>query len=57
MQPCSRVRPDVHPALRPPPPCRSDRSQPIWVSLSEGRTELYREILQLELGNSPYLEE
>ncbi|EFN54688.1 hypothetical protein CHLNCDRAFT_135316 [Chlorella variabilis] len=34
-----------------------DRSQPIWVSLSQGRTELYREILQLELGNSPYLEE
>jgi chorismate lyase len=33
-----------------------DRSQPIWVSLSQGRTELYREILQMELGNSPYLE-
>ena len=36
--------------------CR-DRSQPIWVSLSEGRTELYREVLQLELGNCPVLEE
>lgn len=34
-----------------------DRSQPIWVSLSQGRTELYRDILQLELGNCPYLEE
>ncbi|KAI3425032.1 hypothetical protein D9Q98_008410 [Chlorella vulgaris] len=34
-----------------------DRSQPIWVSLSQGRTELYREILQLELGNCPFLEE
>ncbi|KAL4419142.1 hypothetical protein ABPG77_002655 [Micractinium sp. CCAP 211/92] len=33
-----------------------DRSQPIWVSLSQGRTELYREILQLELGHCPYLE-
>lgn len=49
------------------PPCPSapsphlspsrDRSQPIWVSLSQGRTELYRDILQLELGNCPYLEE
>ena len=36
---------------------RSDKSQPIWVSLSEGRTELYREILQLEHGNCPYLEQ
>jgi hypothetical protein len=37
--------------------CCRDRSQPIWVSLSEGRTELYREILQLELGHCPYLEQ
>lgn len=34
-----------------------DRSQPIWVSLSQGRTELYRDILQLEHGNCPFLEE
>ncbi|PSC72581.1 chorismate lyase [Micractinium conductrix] len=34
-----------------------DRSQPIWVSLSQGRAELYRDILQLELGSSPYLEQ
>ncbi|GAB4816010.1 hypothetical protein N2152v2_003056 [Parachlorella kessleri] len=36
--------------------CR-DKSQPIWVSLSRGRAELYREILAVEYGNSPYLEE
>lgn len=35
--------------------CR-DRSQPIWVSLSQGRAELYREILQVEYGSSAYLE-
>lgn len=34
----------------------TDRNQPIWVSLSQGRTELYRDILQLELGHCPYLE-
>eukprot|EP00887_Chlorella_sp_A99_P000027 scaffold16.g27.t1 len=34
-----------------------DRSRPIWVSLSEGRAELYREILAVEYGNCPYLEE
>ncbi len=46
------------PSLAPTPARLSrDRSQPIWVSLSQGRTELYRDILQLELGNCPYLEE
>ncbi|KAK9830507.1 hypothetical protein WJX72_012138 [[Myrmecia] bisecta] len=34
-----------------------DGSQPIWVSLSRERTELYREIQQVYHGNSPYLEE
>lgn len=42
----------LHPAL----PGR-DRSQPIWVSLSQGRAELYREILQVQYGASPFLEE
>ena len=46
---------------QPPLPCRAavcrDRSQPIWVSLSQGRAELYREILQVQYGSSPYLEE
>jgi hypothetical protein len=37
--------------------CRRDRSQPIWASLSQERTELYREILTLEYGSCPFLEE
>jgi chorismate lyase len=34
-----------------------DKQQPIWVSLSEGRAELYREILGVECGGNEYLEE
>ncbi len=52
--PCRRAQQPT-PPLPHPLACR-DRSQPIWVSLSQGRTELYREILQLELGHCPYLE-
>lgn len=33
-----------------------DKEVPIWVSLSEGRTELYRQIVELELGHSRWLE-
>lgn len=59
--PAARVA-DPPPARRPRCclplwPWRRDRSQPIWVSLSQGRAELYRDILQLELGNSPHLQE
>uniref|UniRef100_A0A7S0YEE5 Uncharacterized protein n=1 Tax=Polytomella parva TaxID=51329 RepID=A0A7S0YEE5_9CHLO len=31
--------------------CLKDRQQPIWVSLSRDRTELYRELLTFECGN------
>jgi len=34
-----------------------DSNKPIWVSLSEGRTELYREIKRLYYGHSQKLEE
>eukprot|EP00873_Tetraselmis_striata_P040725 jgi/Tetstr1/460989/TSEL_006140.t1 len=34
-----------------------DKSKPIWVSLSEGRTELYREIKRVYCGHSEKLEE
>ena len=56
-----KTRLPLYATCLPPPPspaaaCR-DRSQPIWVSLSQGRAELYRDILQLELGSSPYLEQ
>lgn len=37
-------------------PCR-DKDQPIWVSLSRERTEMYREIIDLEYGHSVELEE
>lgn len=40
----------------PPASIIRDRSQPIWVSLSQGRAELYREILEVQYGSSPYLE-
>ena len=36
--------------------CR-DKNQPMWVSLSKERTEMYREILEVEYGDSPVLEE
>lgn len=35
--------------------CR-DKDQPIWVSLSRERTEMYREIIDLEYGHSAELE-
>lgn len=34
-----------------------DSSRPIWESLSQGRTELYRDIQQVYCGHSDYLEE
>lgn len=34
-----------------------DPSQPIWVSLSQARKELYREIQMVQLGGSAALEE
>lgn len=34
-----------------------DTSRPIWESLSQGRTELYRDIQQVYCGHSAYLEE
>lgn len=34
----------------------ADRRVPIWKSLSEGRVEVYREILEVYLGHSPELE-
>lgn len=34
-----------------------DKNQPIWVSLVKERAELYRELVQVEYGDSPYLEE
>ena len=34
-----------------------DTSRPIWESLSQGRTELYRDIQQVYCGQSAYLEE
>ena len=34
-----------------------DSSRPIWESLSQGRTELYRDIQQVYCGHSHYLEE
>ena len=34
-----------------------DTSRPIWESLSQGRTELYREIQQVYCGHSAFLEE
>ncbi|KAH7621714.1 hypothetical protein Ndes2526B_g02528 [Nannochloris sp. 'desiccata'] len=34
-----------------------DKDQPIWVSLSRERTEMYREIIDLEYGHSVELEE
>ena len=33
------------------------QSLPIWASLSKGKTELYRDIQAVFLGNSPVLEE
>lgn len=32
-----------------------DRAQPIWTSLSQHKTELYREILTVECGHSEEL--
>lgn len=34
-----------------------DTSRPIWESLSQGRTELYRDIQQVYCGHSAFLEE
>lgn len=34
-----------------------DSRRPIWESLSQGRTELYRDIQQVYCGHSDYLEE
>ena len=34
-----------------------DSSRPIWESLSQGRTELYRDIQQVYCGHSDYLAE
>jgi hypothetical protein len=36
--------------------CR-DRSAPIWASLSAERRELYRDVLQVHHGSSPFLEQ
>lgn len=49
-----------HRLTPPPPPCAApcrDTSQPIWVSLSRERTEMYRQIIDLEYGESELLEE
>ena len=37
--------------------CPGLQSLPIWASLSKGKTELYRDIQAVFLGNSPVLEE
>ena len=34
-----------------------DASQPIWASLSQGRTELYRDIREVTYGKCPALED
>jgi hypothetical protein len=37
--------------------CLADADLPIWTSLSVGRAELHRELLGVQAGSSPYLEE
>jgi hypothetical protein len=37
--------------------CLADADLPIWTSLSAGRAELHRELLGVQAGSSPYLEE
>lgn len=37
--------------------CLKDRQKPIWASLSAGRTELFREIVEIQRGTNSYLAE